>query len=70
MFLLLALHLAIGIGIVAGGRALGRRAFLVAAIAPLATVIWAGAHANGVLDGEPVTESFAWIEQLGITIDL
>ncbi len=70
MFVLLALHLVVGIGIIAGGRALGRRAFLVAAIAPLATVIWAATQAGAVLDEHPVTESFAWVEQLGITIDL
>ncbi len=70
MFFLLTLHLVVGIGIVAAGRALGRRAFLVAAVAPLATVIWAAARASAVIDGEPVTESFAWVEQLGITIDL
>ena len=70
MFFLLALHLVVGIGIVAAGRTLGRRAFLVAAVAPLATVIWAAARASAVIDGEPVTESFAWVEQLGITIDL
>ena len=70
MFALLALHLVVGIGIVGAGRALGRRAFLVAAVAPLATVIWAGTQAGDVLDGRPVTESFAWVEQLGITIDL
>ena len=70
MFFLLLLHLVVGIGIVAGGGALGRRAFVVAAVAPLATVIWAATRASGVLDGEPVTESFAWVEQLGITIDL
>jgi multicomponent Na+:H+ antiporter subunit A len=70
MFFLLLLHLVVGIGIIAGGRVLGRRAFLVAAIAPLATLLWASSKASGVLDGEPVTESFAWIPQLGIDIDL
>jgi multicomponent Na+:H+ antiporter subunit A len=70
MFFLLVLHLTLGIGIIAGGRALGRRAFLVAAIAPLATLIWAATQAGQVLDGRPVTASFAWVEQLGITIDL
>ncbi len=70
MFFLLVLHLVVGIGIVAGGHALGRRAFLVAAVAPLATVIWAAANATAVVDGRPVTESFAWVEQLGIVIDL
>ena len=62
MFFLLALHLAVGIGVVAGGRALGRRAFLLAAVAPLATVLWASTKAGGVVDGVPVTESFAWVE--------
>ncbi len=70
MFFLLILHLVVGIGIVATGRTLGRRAFLLAASAPLATLLWAASKASGVLDGEPVTESFAWIPQLGINIDL
>jgi multicomponent Na+:H+ antiporter subunit A len=70
MFVLLFLHLVVGVGIVAGGRMLGRQAFLLAAVAPLATVIWAATKADQVLDGQPVNESFAWVEQLGITIDL
>ena len=70
MFLLLVLHLVVGIVIVAAGRVLGRRAFMVAAIPPLAMLGWAAAQAPEVLDGEPVGESFAWIPQLGISIDL
>ncbi len=70
MFLLLLLHLVVGIVIVAAGRTLGRRAFAVAASAPLAALVWAASKAPGVLDGEPVTESFAWIPRLGIDIDL
>ncbi len=70
MFFLLVLHLVVGIGIIAGGRALGRQAFLVAAIAPLGTVVWAASKASEVLDERPVTDSFAWVPQLGISIDL
>ncbi len=70
MFFLLALHLVVGVAIVGAGDRLGRRAFAVAAIAPLATVVWAATQAGAVLDGDPVTASFAWVEQLGITIDL
>ncbi|HYN31336.1 MAG TPA: hypothetical protein VES40_01820, partial [Ilumatobacteraceae bacterium] len=70
MFFLLVLHLVVGIGIIAMGRTLGRQAFVVAAIAPLATLLWAASKAQVVLDGEPVTESFVWIPQLGIDIDL
>jgi multicomponent Na+:H+ antiporter subunit A len=70
MFFLLLLHLVVGIGIVAAGRTLGRQAFLMAAIAPLATLLWVSSTASGVLDGTPVTESFSWIPQLGIEIDV
>ena len=70
MFALLALHLVIGIGIVAAGQQLGRQAFVLAAVAPLATVIWAITQAGGVLDGKPVTESFSWVGGLGISLDL
>ena len=34
MFVLLALHLVVGVAVVAAGRPLGRRAFVVAAMAP------------------------------------
>lgn len=70
MFLLLLLHIVVGTGIVVAGRSVGRRAFAVATSAPLATLLWAASKAPRVLDGEPVTESFAWIPQLGIDIDL
>ena len=70
MFALLAFHLVIGIAIVAAGQQLGRQAFAVAAVAPLATVIWAITQAGGVLDGKPVTESFSWVGGLGISLDL
>lgn len=75
MFLILLLHLVVGCSVVAFGRRLAvagdeRRAFGVAAIAPLVTVIWAATRADDVLDGSPVTESFTWVEGLGLTIDL
>jgi len=70
MFFLLVLHLVVGIAIVAGGRVLGPRAFVVAAMPPLAMLAWAAARSSAVLDGDPVSESFAWIPQLGMSIDL
>jgi multicomponent Na+:H+ antiporter subunit A len=70
MFALLALHLVLGVVIVAAGRILGRQAFLVAAVAPAAMLIWAATKANDVLDGKPVTESFVWVAGLDLTIDL
>ena len=70
MFVLLVFHLALGAAIIAAGRSLGRRAFAVAALAPLATVVWAVAQAGSVLDGEPTTESFSWVSGLDIAVDL
>jgi multicomponent Na+:H+ antiporter subunit A len=70
MFALLLLHLVLGVGIVAAGKVLGRSAFAVAALAPLATVIWAAVRSGQVIDGEPVTESFTWVAGLDLTIDL
>jgi multicomponent Na+:H+ antiporter subunit A len=70
MFALLLLYLVLGVGIVAAGKALGRRAFAVAALAPLVTVVWAIARSDQVVDGEPVTESFTWVAGLDLAIDL
>lgn len=70
MFVLLLLHLVLGVGIVAAGKQLGRRAYALAAIAPLATVVWAAANYGSVVDGDPVTESFTWVAGLDISIDL
>ena len=70
MFALLALHLVLGAAIVGAGPALGRRAFSLAALAPLATLIWAAVQAPGVIDGDPVTERFMWVAGLDLAIDL
>ncbi len=53
-----------------GGRSLGRRAFLVAAIAPAVGLAWAAAHYAAVVDGEVVARSWSWVPQLGLTLDL
>ncbi len=70
MFVLLALHLVLGVTIVSSGRWLGRQAFLVAAIAPLAMCAYAIAQSGSVLDGDAVTESFTWVSGLDLAIDL
>lgn len=78
MFLLLILHLLIGVSILVSGDRFGRRAFAVAALAPAATVTWAalqwdevvGDGSAGAAGGEPVTESVGWISQLDLNLDL
>jgi multicomponent Na+:H+ antiporter subunit A len=44
--------------------------FLLCLLAPLAVVVWAISRAGEVIDGRPVTESFRWVPELGLTIDL
>ncbi len=52
MFLLLLIHLLIGSAILLSGDRLGRRAFAVAALAPLATIVWAATQWSTVV-GDP-----------------
>ncbi|CAM3671729.1 hydrogen gas-evolving membrane-bound hydrogenase subunit E [Nocardiopsis rhodophaea] len=51
-------------------RALGPRAFLVAALPPATAAIWALVQAPAVVAGTPVTTSVSWVPGLGIGFDL
>jgi len=83
MFVLLIIHLLIGVSILLSGDRLGRRAFGVAALAPLATVVWAATQWSTVIGdpsilddeghgtaGEPVQESIGWISSLDLDLHL
>ena len=52
------------------GPRLGRSSFLVAAVAPLATAVWAASVAPSVLDGAARTTSVGWVPDLGLALDL
>jgi multicomponent Na+:H+ antiporter subunit A len=67
---LLGLHLALALAAPAVGARVGRRVFLLMALAPAATAVWAAAQASAVLDGRPVTSQAAWVPGLGLTLDL
>ncbi|MEO5902290.1 MAG: NADH ubiquinone oxidoreductase subunit NDUFA12, partial [Ilumatobacteraceae bacterium] len=70
MIVLFAVHALVGAALfVAGGR-LRERSFLVAAVAPAATLVWLLATLGGVLDGTVPTEHVSWVPQLGLDIDL
>ncbi len=69
MSTLLLFHLALGIALIAAGDRLGRRAFGLAALAPLATLVWVAPRAGRVVDGKVVGERFEWVPQLGLGID-
>ncbi len=81
MFVLLLIHLLIGVAILMSGDRLGRRAFAVASLAPAVTVGWAATQWGRVvgdpaaldadghgIGGDPVRESVGWIS--GIDLDL
>ena len=65
---LVALHGVLGLALVAAGRPLGRRAFPLAAVAPLATVVWLATQWDELLDGQVVTNNVAWVPALGIEV--
>jgi multicomponent Na+:H+ antiporter subunit A len=49
---------------------IGRRVFVWCALAPGATCVWAAAQSSSVLDGRAVTESVAWVPQLGLALSM
>jgi multicomponent Na+:H+ antiporter subunit A len=67
---LLALHLALALAAPWLGARIGRRVFLVVALAPLATTVWAATRAAGVVDGDDVVSTTAWVPGLQLTLDL
>src|SRR3954452_20186820 len=70
MILLLAVVAAVGVGLVAIGAPLGRRAFLVAAAALALVGVWVTTQLGRVVDGRPPTAHASWVDGLGLTIDL
>jgi multicomponent Na+:H+ antiporter subunit A len=49
---------------------LGTRVFYLAALPPLAAVIWGAANVDRVEGGRSVDESFGWVPELGLTMGL
>ncbi len=73
MIVLLLLHLAVGIGLVAAGRSLLARpgpAFALAALPSTATLVWLAANFPKIVDGDVVTSHVAWMPNLGVDLDL
>ena len=70
MLALLVLHLVLALAAPVAAARLGRRVFLLVALAPAATAVWAATRAAEVLDGRPVTSSAPWVPGLGLTLDL
>jgi multicomponent Na+:H+ antiporter subunit A len=68
--LVLAAHLIVVAAALLWGRSLGRAVFVVGALAPLTALAWAVSVAPAVLGGDAQVVSAAWVESLGLTIDL
>jgi len=68
---LLLVHLVVGVGILAVGRRIGGRAAPLAALAPLAGLVWLATRWDRLTGGAaPLTEHVSWIPQLGLGFDL
>ncbi|NJQ00364.1 Na+/H+ antiporter subunit A [Streptomyces zingiberis] len=70
MLVLLAAHVGVAAALPWWARRPGRGVWLLAALAPLAVLVWSAVHTTGVLRGSPVTESLAWAPSLGLVFDL
>ena len=70
MAALLLCHLVVGAGIVVAGRRLGRSALWPAAVPPVLTLLWLASQWSTVSEGGSVEESFSWVPELGLAIDL
>jgi multicomponent Na+:H+ antiporter subunit A len=71
----LVLHAVLGFGLLLArasswGRRMGRTALLVGGLAPLAAVVWWATELPAVLDGEVVTQTWTWVAELGLDIEL
>ncbi|MGH9269634.1 MAG: proton-conducting transporter membrane subunit, partial [Acidimicrobiales bacterium] len=70
MTLLVVLHALVGGAMLLGARWLGRSAFAVGAAPMVATLVWAGSRAGGVLDGVAVIERRSWVAGLDLAVAL
>ena len=68
MVAVLAIHIVVAALAGALGTRIGRRVFLLGALAPLATVVWVVAYGGDVIDGEVVTDSYRWVPGLGLEL--
>jgi multicomponent Na+:H+ antiporter subunit A len=69
MFYLLLLHTALAVGLVAARRRVGRWAFMVGAVGPLAVLGWALSRVGDVVGGTPYEETVEWVPSLDLVLD-
>lgn len=67
---ILLLHLVIGVGLMIAARHIGRGSLMIAAVPPFVALIWLVSNTARVLDGFVVEQSWRWVDELGIAVDL
>lgn len=66
---LLGYFVVAGLSALVGG-VLGRRVFALIALAPMATLVWAGVYTPRILDGDIPSGSLDWVPGLGLSISV
>jgi multicomponent Na+:H+ antiporter subunit A len=69
MIVVLLIHLVVAVYLAAFRRSIGRGAFVVGAIGPASVLVWAALRADGIIAGEPHTESVSWVPSLDLILD-
>ncbi len=70
MLSLLLLHLVLALVAIAGRSRLGRHAFALGALGPLALLGWVAIRAGDITGGTPHLESIRWVPGLDLVVDL
>ena len=70
LIILLLSFAAFGTLILITGPRLGRAAWVVGALAPLATLVWLGIHAGSIGAQIALTQQVSWVTSLGLIFDL
>lgn len=64
------MHGAIAAVLFPSGAHLGRKSFIVAAVAPLSALIWLCIQLPDIVEGRVITQHLSWVPQLGLSVDL
>ncbi len=70
MFLVLLIHAALALGVVAARSRLGRSSFAVGAFGPLSLLVWLITNGRSIADGIPHRETIGWVPSLDLVLDL
>ena len=70
MTAILVMFAVAGLGLIASGGVLGRRAFVVALAPMVVAAVWLAMKWSMVVGGQPVSEGFSWVGALHLRVDL